>query len=165
MQNINYRGNFKSGLSVIAAILFAVTVFSCVGGASVKAASFGDVQGREWILAEVKGVSPVVLDRGKLEAGGFGDAYTIRFDAELVSGKGAPNLYRGPYSLGEGRALTIGNIAGTLMAAVNEPEGLKEFEYYAYLGSVSRWDLKKDRLELYSKDRSGVEAVLIFNPR
>ncbi|MDR2617437.1 MAG: META domain-containing protein [Treponema sp.] len=165
MQNTNRSSNFGLGVSVLVVLLFAVTVFSCAGGAPAGAVSFGDIRGREWILAEVKGASPVVLDRQKLGAGGLGDVYTIKFDAELVSGKGAPNLYRGPYTLGEGRALTIGSVAGTLMAAINEPEDLKESEYYAYLGGVSRWDLKKDRLELYSKDRSGAEAVLVFDPR
>jgi heat shock protein HslJ len=166
MQTTNRGSNFGLGVSVFVTILFAVMSFSCAAGASVKTASFGDIRDREWILAEVKGASPVVLDRQKLEVSGLGDAYTIKFDAELVSGRGAPNLYRGPYTLGEeGRALTIGSVAGTLMAAVNEPEELKESEYYAYLGGVNSWDLKKDRLELYSKDRSGTEAVLVFNPR
>jgi heat shock protein HslJ len=166
MQNTNHDAYYKLGCGgVLFAVLLAAAVCSCAGGAPARAASFGGIQGKEWILAEVKGPSPVTLDRQELEAGGLGDVYTIKFDAGMASGRGAPNRYRGPYTLGNGRALTIGSLAGTLMAAVNEPESLKESEYYAYLDSVSSWDLKNGRLELYSKDQSGAEAVLVFDAK
>jgi heat shock protein HslJ len=152
-----------------------IMTLSCKSGGSVKEwATTGndggvvflkDIQGKEWILDEVKSVSGTVrMDRQKLEADGIGGVYTITFDAEQVSGMGAPNRFHGPYTRSEGKTLSFGKMASTLMAAIKDPEGLKEYEYYAYLDSVSRWDLKDGKLELHTKDRSNAEAVLIFSP-
>ena len=149
----------------------SVMVLSCRSGASTKAKEtetvfLRDIQGKEWILDEVKTASgTIVMDRKKLETDGMGGVYTITFDTEQVSGMGAPNRFRGPYTRGEGQTLSFGKMAGTLMAAFKEPDGLKEHEYYAYLDAVSRWDLRGDKLELYTKDSSGTEAVLIFSSR
>jgi heat shock protein HslJ len=153
----------KAGLLVLLAA--AVLVSSCTGGAKAKSsgAVFKDVQGREWILAEVKDASGTIrLDRQQLEASGLQGAYTLTFGEERLSGLGAPNRYFGPYTAGEAQALTIGNIAGTLMMGLTEVPGLSEHDYFAYLNKVTRWDIRGGALELYTSDEAGAERILIF---
>ena len=127
--------------------------------------TFSEVEGREWILSEVRTAGRTIpMDRVKLEADGLGGVYTITFQAAgQVNGMGAPNRYFGPYSVGANRALTLGNVAHTLMIAFREPDGLKEFEYFTYLSRVVRWDIRGGKLELYSSDDKGTEGILVFD--
>ncbi|GHU93019.1 hypothetical protein FACS189479_03550 [Spirochaetia bacterium] len=139
---------------------------ACVGApVSVQetALSFTDVQGKEWELIEVR-IAPqnIPLDRVTLAEEGFADVFTLSFDAGQLQGKGVPNRYRGPYEAGEGQSLKIKNIAATLMAAFREPEGLKEYEYFAYLQNTYRWNIDKGNLELFTKNEDGREAVLVY---
>jgi heat shock protein HslJ len=155
----------KIGLLVL---LLVAMLASCAGGAKTKdgGAVFSDVQGKEWILTELKSAAGTIrLDRQQLEASGFRGAYTLTFEADRLSGMGAPNRYFGPYTAGEARALTVGNIASTLMMGINEPQGLSEHEYFAFLGRVTRWDIRGKALELYTSDDSGAERVLVYNSR
>ncbi|MDR2519346.1 MAG: META domain-containing protein [Spirochaetaceae bacterium] len=130
--------------------------------AQTPGGGFDSLYGKEWRLAEVRtplGNTP--FSREKLEAAGAGDFFTLRFDAEQVSGKAAPNRYSGPYKEGGG-GLSFGLLRTTKMAALSEPEDLKEQEYYNYLAQTSRWALDGDRLELYTKGEEGAETVLVF---
>jgi heat shock protein HslJ len=125
-------------------------------------ANFSAVQGREWYLSELRGPSGIIMiDRELLDADGMGDVYSLRFDEGRISGKGAPNRYMAPYTE-ERDGLTLGPVAGTQMAALKEPEALKEREYFAYLNRVTRWSLKGDRLELTTVDEQGRAAALVF---
>jgi heat shock protein HslJ len=149
----------------IGALIAGLALAACAGGAPVKerAPAFDEVRGKDWVLVEIRFGSAVIrLDRRKLETEGMGDVYTLRFDEDRVSGKGAPNRYFGPYELGEGDRLSLSRVAGTLMMGLKDPEGLKESEYYDYLGRISRWGINQDRLELFSKTPDGQEAVLVF---
>ena len=124
---------------------------------------FSDVEGKEWFLSEVRSAAGTVrFDREKLEADGFEGIYTASFQEGRLSGMGAPNRFFGPYTAGSNRSLSIGNMASTLMMAFREPDGLKEHEYFAYLSRVTRWDLRRGVLELYSSGEDGREAVLVF---
>jgi heat shock protein HslJ len=135
-------------------------------GAKDSGAVFSDVRGKEWVLAEVKGTAETIrLDRQQLEAAGFKGAYTLTFNEGLLNGTGAPNSYRGPYTAGEGRSLTIGNIAATLMMGLSEVPGIPERSYFAYLNKVARWDIREGNLELYTSDEAGAERVLVYNPK
>jgi heat shock protein HslJ len=164
MKNRLGKGVLEKGILLF--LVFATAAIgSCAGSASVKnnGAVFTDVQGKEWVLAELKSAAETVrINREQLAAVGFEGIYTIKFDGDRVGGMGAPNRYFAPYTQGEGRALTIGNIAGTLMAPLKEPDGLKENEYFALLGKVSRWDLREGRLELFTVDTGGNDLTLIY---
>jgi len=128
-------------------------------------ATFRDVEGREWILLELRRPAETVrMDRETLAAYGMAEAYTINFQGGRVSGMGAPNRYFGPYTVGSNRVLRIGDMASTLMLALVEPEGLREHEYFAYLSRVTRWDLRNGRLELHTSSDDGNDAVLVFVP-
>jgi heat shock protein HslJ len=155
-------------------ILPAIVFVSCAGTASVRGsgAEFKDVQGKEWTLLEIKSQGKTVrIDRKKLEAGFSGGAFTINFEEGSsgnegrTSGVGAPNRYFGPYTVDSNNALSIGNLASTMMAALFEPEELKENEFLAYLSNVKRWNLRSKKLELYSANSAGAETVLVFETK
>jgi len=162
----------------ITKILFCMTLFlpliafpTDASGAPAQegGTSFKDVEGKEWLLSELRSSGKIVLiDRKKLEADNMGGFYTIIFRKDQasgenrVSGMGAPNRYFGPYVLGSNRALSFGNVASTMMMAFKEPDGLKENEYFAYLSRITRWDLRDGKLELYSSGSAGNEAILVF---
>jgi heat shock protein HslJ len=124
---------------------------------------FQTVQDKEWRLVEVR-VQPegIRFDRQKLTDEGFGDIFIIQFDKDRLNGKGAPNRYMGPYEVGEKQSIKIGNVAGTLMAPIREPERLKEREYFNYLANVYKWDLNGENLELHTKSDDGREVVLVY---
>ena len=129
-------------------------------------AAFKDAEGKEWILLEVKRDGKTIpMDRQKLAAYDMGGVYTIFFQEGRLNGLGAPNRYQAPYGTGSNRSLSIGNIASTMMFSFMEPEGLTEGEYYDYLSGTYRWDLWKERLELYCSGSKGGEAVLVFIPK
>jgi heat shock protein HslJ len=143
----------------------SMLIFSCSGRAAVRSnASFADIQDKDWILAEFSTPAGTVrMDRQKLESVNLGAAYTIRFGPERISGTGAPNRFTGLYTRGEGRSLSIGRAAATQMMSLIQPEGLTEHEFFAYLGRVTSWDLRENRLELNSSTENGGAAVLVFN--
>ena len=112
------------------------------------------------MLTEIIRTGQIVnIDR---QAIGMGGVFTISFQDDRVSGMGAPNRFIGPFTSNSGNVLSIGELASTLMAAIFEPEALKEHEYFAYLSQVSRWDLRQSTLELYSTNPDGIVVVLVF---
>jgi heat shock protein HslJ len=128
--------------------------------------TFAGVQGKVWALDEVVTESgAIIINRGKLEADGMGDAFTLEADAERISGRGAPNRYVSPYRLGEDQEIAISPIAGTLMMGLADPEGLQEREYFNYLEQANQWLLTGDRLELYSETGEGDPVSMIFTLR
>jgi len=148
-----------------ALMLPAIMAPLCVSGmpAQEQGADFKDVAGKEWILSEVTGSGKTVtMDRVKLIADNLGGVYTITFNEGQVAGMGAPNRYFGPYTLGGGNSLSLGNVASTMMLAFREPDGLSEREYFDYLSKITHWNLRAGMLELVSQDSSGREAVLVY---
>jgi heat shock protein HslJ len=134
--------------------------------AALKQPGFDEVMDREWVLSQIQTpAGPGKFSREALEAQDMGDYYTLRFDMERLSGKGAPNRYAASYQLGESAAISIQAVAGTLMASIREPPGLGEREYYGYLERVSRWGLQNDALNLYTSDSVGESLVLIYRLR
>ena len=128
-----------------------------------SAPSFADVSGKEWKLVEVHvGGKSIGFDRNTLVSEGFGDIFTLKFDAERISGTGAPNRYFAPYTLDKNQAISIKTIGGTLMAPLRQPEKLKEQDYFKYLESTYKWNLVKGNLELLTKSADGSEVTLIF---
>ncbi|MDR1351970.1 MAG: META domain-containing protein, partial [Treponema sp.] len=124
-----------------------------------------NVIGIEWRLIEVRSSVETAasrFSRQELAELGMEDAYTLRFDKERISGLAAPNRYFAPYEEGEGKALSIGVIGGTLMAAFREPESLNEREYFGCLENTVAWDLIQNQLQLHTRDGQGGEAVLVF---
>jgi len=139
-------------------ILGLMTVNSCKSGPK-----FSDVIGKDWLLVEVKTESQSIkFDRQNLNADGFSTIFTLNFDAERLSGVGAPNRYTAPYKVDKDQAISVQLIAGTLMATIREPEKLKEQDYFTYLQNAYKWNFADDKIELYTKNADGKEAVLIY---
>ena len=155
-------------LTVCTALLLPAIMFPIGASASPapdlgSTADFKDVAGKEWILTEVRGsAKTVTMDRVKLIADNLGGVYTILFNESQINGMGAPNRYFGPYTQSGGNALSIGNVASTMMLSFREPDGLSEREYFDYLAKVNSWNLRSGMLELTSLDSSGREAVLVY---
>jgi heat shock protein HslJ len=138
------------------------TAATGTGATGSTAAIVNAIGGKEWKLAELrKGNVSTVIDRKKLESDGFGDLFTINF-ADRVSGKGAPNRFSAPYQVGANNALTISQPVSTLMAAIYDPERIREKEYFQYLINVKSWKLNSNKLELYTSDSAGKETVLVY---
>ncbi|GHV93832.1 hypothetical protein AGMMS50293_01520 [Spirochaetia bacterium] len=143
----------------IPAALIILSVMACK-----SAPNFADVSGKEWKLidVQVKNVS-IKFDRNTLVSEGFGEIFTLTFDAERISGVGAPNRYFAPYKLDKNLAISISPMAGTLMAPIRQPEKLKEQDYFLYLQNAYKWNLVKGNLEFSTKDKDGAETTLVFS--
>ncbi|QQO10022.1 META domain-containing protein [Breznakiella homolactica] len=158
------------GKILISAAAAALVFASCASGPSAgkTTVNFSEIQGKEWKLVEVKDPAvPITLNRSKMESDSMGNMYTIEFLTDgKISGTGAPNRYFGPYELGDGQAIKFGNVASTLMANIVDPFGLREYQYFTYLGSVTRWNVNgKGQLELYTANSAGTETVLVFSDK
>ena len=147
-------------ISYIGILLCAITLPSCAGNPAARNdAGFDKVIGRDWLLEEFRsGTVTVRIDRTK--ADGI-DIYSIKFDAEHLSGIGAPNRCFTSYTVGKENTISIGMAATTRMSPVFENEYFREYNYFGYLEKVSRWNLHNGKLELHTSGENG-EAVLIF---
>jgi heat shock protein HslJ len=162
--------NFVKTMVLLTLVAMAV---SCSGtsktsgeqtlSAAFAVVDFAGIQGKDWNLAEIRtGQKQIAINRAAWTEEGFGEFFTLHFDAERVSGAGAPNRYFAPYSLSADNAISIGMIAGTLMAAFREPEEIKEHEFFALLQKANKWNLAGENLELYTEKEDGTETVLVF---
>jgi len=160
---------------IVILLLTLIVMISCKGtpealneqdaslNITVIQGSFADVIGKELILTGlyINGEN-TGFDRNALATEGFAEGYTLRFDEERFGGAGAPNRYFGTFSLGEDDSISISPAAATLMAALFEPEVLKEHEFFAWLQNTYKWNITGGNLELHSKADDGTEAVLVF---
>jgi len=123
---------------------------------------FSDVIGVEWKLTEVSiNGTATPFSRNTL-SNNFSDSFTLTFNGEMLSGRGAPNLYSAPYTLGGNRSISTLIMRSTLMAAIFEPEHLKEHDFYIYMQYIHSWRLSGEILELSSLLDDSREVILIF---
>jgi heat shock protein HslJ len=164
---MRYVKNTALRLGVFAVLCAAA---ACAGQQPARQdGGVSSVMGVEWFLEEIReNGTALVIDRDKLEAGRMNEAFTLRFDENgRVFGTAWPNRYSAPCSWGEDGALAVGTAAATRMLAFQEPDVLKEHEFFDYLGRIRSWALASDgRLELYAaENENGVPAVLVFGKR
>jgi len=145
----------KPYLLLILVILFT----SCNSGPK-----FSDkVMNRDWSLVEARILpNDVIYNSNEFSIEGVDEIYTLRFDGERVSGVAMPNRYFGPYELLEKQAISIKQMASTLMISFLEPERLGEHDYFTVLKNTYKWDIVGGNLALYSKNEAGAEVVLIY---
>jgi len=144
---------------LIFSLLVAASILSC--GGSPKAV--GDFKNTDWKLVEVWIDSKNInFNRKDLANEKAGDIFTLKFDAENLSGTGAPNRYSAPYSL-DGKNISVMPIRSTQMASIWQPEKLKEYDFFIYLQSISEWALVSGRLELSSKTGDGKPVKMVFS--
>ena len=165
---------------LLTGLFLVLMVLSCASGTAVKSneavdtadtaeingltnsgesAELADIMGRDWVLAEFK-INNIVTRIERPEA--LSESFFINFEEGRVSGIAAPNRYFGPYTHGEGNALSFGALATTMMASFIEVEALKEHEYFAFLDNVTGWSLLNETLELFTTNESGDPAVLVY---
>ena len=155
-------------------VLFAVWIMNC--GSMPKEmnersmANSSDVTvtaitGREWKLIEVRiNNRDTGFNRDVLVREGFDQFFTSNFDADILSGTGAPNRYSAPYTLGDNQSVKIMIMRSTLMASFFQPENLTEHDFFIYMQNAFEWRLVSDNLELRSKTADGSEVLLVFSP-
>jgi len=136
---------------------------SALSSAGTNAVNVSGIEGNEWKLIEVYvDGRNTLFNRNTLPAEP-GNIFTVNFDAQTVSGVGAPNRYSAPYTLGDNQAISIMLIRSTLMASLFQPENLSEHDFFIYLQNAYLWKLDNNKLELLSKTGAGVEVRLIFS--
>jgi heat shock protein HslJ len=146
-------------------LLIIALIISCKSTGSVS--SFSGVTGKDWKLIEVQIDSTpfnriVLYDRNDLKKHNVGNVYTVKFDAEIVSGTGAPNKYSAPYTQGEDDSLKIMVMRSTQMAPIVQPEKLQEYDFYVFMQNVEQWSVDNGKLVLHSKTENGITLRLIF---
>jgi heat shock protein HslJ len=145
---------------LIFSFLIAVSVIGCTS--NPKASEVFDFKDKDWKLVEVwldgKNVN---FNRKELDDQKVGDFFTLKFDAQNLSGVGAPNRYSAPYTV-DGKKISSMLARATLMAALWEPENLKEHDYFIYMQNISEWAITGDKLELTSKTEDGRPVKLVF---
>jgi heat shock protein HslJ len=131
--------------------------------AGTNAANFSAIEGNEWKLIEVyvNGIN-TRFNRNTLPEEP-GNLFTLNFDAQNISGLGAPNRYSAPYTKGDNQTLSIMLIRSTLMASLFQPENLTEHDFFIYLQNAYSWKLVNNNLELLSKSQNGGEVRLVFS--
>jgi len=125
-----------------------------------------DALEKDWKLIEVHvNNKNTEFNRQTLIREGFGDIFTIKIDAQSVSGTGAPNRYSAPYtpSAEDITSVKIETVRSTLMAPIHHPEKLREHEFFVYIQNTYKWGLSDDKLELHSKNDSGADVVIVFS--
>jgi heat shock protein HslJ len=167
----------KKALPAGAVFMILVTICACASRQTAAVPpNFDLVIDKEWKLIEVW-VENQKADFNRDALGTeFANFYTLKFQVPesqgqpsqeilegTISGRAAPNNYRGPFKLSENQGISFNKMAATLMASMVEPEHLKENEYFAYLEGIYRWDVRDGRLELHGKDTAGKANVLVFS--
>lgn len=143
-------------------ILFVLVIALMISCNS--APKFSDVTGKEWKLIEVYADGKDILfDRETLSNEDAGDIFTLNIDAGNISGTGAPNRYTAPYTLGKNQAISITIVNATLMAAIRQPEKLKEQEFFVFMQNIYEWGFANEKLELHTKTENGAEVKLVFS--
>jgi heat shock protein HslJ len=164
-----FNQEIKMKKQIFLLIAVVVLIVSCTSTTASSISSFSSITGKEWKLIEVQidniSFNRIALyDRNDLKKNNVGNIYTMVFDAEMVSGTGAPNKYSAPYTLEEDDSLKILVIRSTLMAPIVQPEKLQEHDFYLYMQNVEKWSTDNNKLILHSKTESGSSVRLIFIP-
>jgi len=145
-------------IKLLTVVLLAAVMMSCS-----SAPKFSNVTGKEWKLVEARiDNKDILFDRNTLVKEEAGDIFTLNFSKDALSGKGAPNRYNAPYTVGKNQVISIKPLRSTLMAALWQPEKLPEHAFFAYMNNVYAWNLVNNRLELRSKTEDGKEVRLLF---
>jgi len=131
--------------------------------ANNNAASPSTIEGNEWKLIEVYVDGRNTRFSRNTLPEEPGNLFTLNFDAQNISGVGAPNRYSAPYTKGDSQTLAIMLIRSTLMASLFQPENLTEHDFFNYLQNAYSWKLVNNNLELLSKSQNGGEVRLVFS--
>jgi len=145
---------------LIISLLVVVSLIAC---GSKPPASDSDFKDKEWKLIEVWIDSKNInFDRKELVNHKANHIFTLKIDAENISGTGAPNRYSAPYTV-SGKDVSVKPVRATQMASLWQPEKLKEFDFFTYMQNISAWGVNNGKLELTSKTEDGRAVKLVFS--
>ncbi len=97
------------------------------------------LEGTSWRLVNLPGHAPAAL-------AGLKRGLSARFEAGRITGFAGCNAFTGPYTLKEDR-LTVGVLAGTMMACPDPAMSIERAFHTAFTGTFS-WAITGDRLTL-----------------
>jgi heat shock protein HslJ len=152
---------------LMVSLLIAMSIIGCAGNAKAgdgkpQGSDAVDFKDKEWKLVEVWLDGKMTnYNRKDLEAQKISEFFNLKFDAENFSGVAAPNRYSAPYTV-DGKKIKAMPARATLMAAIWQPENLKEHDYFLYLQNISEWTINGGKLELTSKTEDGRAVKLVF---
>ncbi|MCL2214310.1 MAG: META domain-containing protein [Treponema sp.] len=116
----------------------------------------------DWVLTDVY-INGVNTQFGRTSRINLDNYFTLYLDAQNISGYGAPNRYSAPYTIGENQTISILPMRSTMMAALFEPENLKEHDFFNYVQKSTAWQVVNEKLEFYSKTDDGRDVRLVFS--
>jgi heat shock protein HslJ len=90
------------------------------------------------------------------------DIYTIRFEANRLTGIGAPNTYFASYSVGEYSDLSIWGVGSTRVSPIFQEKAFSENEYFKCLKSAATWYRLEEKLVLYTYPEDDYDNPLIL---
>jgi len=163
---------------ILIMVLLATVVLTCACAAGIRdgagtgtskgsgtggtMSTISDITKHEWKLTEVHiGGQDTQFTRSSLP-NELRDCFTIKFDGQMVSGTGAPNIYSAPYSTGDNQSIGIMMMRSTLMASIFESENLKEHDFFTYVKNSHTWRTIGEQMELLSKTTDNREVRLVF---
>ena len=145
---------------LMVSLLIAISLASCAGNAKVSETP--DFKDKDWKLIEVWLDGKMTnYNRKDLEVQKISEFFNLKFDAENFSGVAAPNRYSAPYTV-DGKKIKAMPARSTLMAAIWQPENLKEHDYFIYMQNISEWAINGGKLELTSKTEDGHPVKLVY---
>ena len=142
---------FRRGTGVVVAVMGLVGCFSGNATSPTDATSAVSLVGPTWRVTSIDG-QPVLS----------GTTITAEFSSEdRVAGTSGCNRYMGSAKAEAGR-ITLGPLAGTLMACSPDAVMTQEARYLAVLGAAKSYSVSGDELRL---GPSAAEATLVFTSR
>jgi heat shock protein HslJ len=132
----------------IGGITFVVLTLWTAGAAAADAPQ---LEGTTWQVTHIRGQDDKAI-------AALSQPPTVRFDAGAVQGFGGCNHLAGSYKL-DGDRLTLGTLAGTMMACL-EPVMAIETAFKQALAGVLRYSIAQDHLTLAAE--SDAEPTLVF---
>ena len=101
--------------------------------AGTNTANPSTIEGNEWKLIDVYVAGTNINFSRSTLPEELKNFFTVNFDAQIVSGVGAPNLYSAPYTKGDNQTINITLMRSTLMASFFQPENLSEQDFFTYM--------------------------------
>jgi len=144
---------------------FVLGLFSCASSI-VSAdhpsgeADLNEFREKNWHLDKVRiGTTIISINRNNKPD----LTYTIMFNTERFAGVGAPNHFFGSYAANKDHTISFKKIGSTRMVPIFEMYDIKEHEYFSYIERAARWDMRNEKLELYSSKKDGTKVVLMYS--
>ena len=138
---------FIAALGAVDAFAFEESALVLTGPEGLKLTfekmEMGEVDGTAWVVAGI------VDAAGNLATPIEGSSLTLEFDgAGTVQGSSGVNTFSGPYTVSE-NTVEVGELATTLIAAVDEALNTQETQMLSALRAAKSWMITDDILELY----------------